>query len=182
LEDCRPDLGNRIARLMGPMSVTRAIDAPRERVYDFLSDLANRPSFTDHFIRDYRLERFESAGVGAAARMRIARGSLWMETVIVAAERPYRILEEGKGGRLDRIPILTAWELVEGPGAAGSEVTMRFGTEPATPIDRLQELRRGERYFRRQWSTALSRLKDQIESGREGERVSIAGGARVPVT
>lgn len=167
---------------MGPISVTRAIDAPRERVYDYLRDLANRPAFTDHFIGDYRLERFESAGVGAAARMRIARGGLWMETVIIETERPYRILERGKGGRLDRIPILTAWELVEGPGAAGCAVTLRFGTEPTHPVDRAHELLRGERYFRRQWSTALSRLKDLIESGRSGDRVSIAGGARVPVT
>ncbi len=167
---------------MGPISVARTIDAPRERVYDFLSDLANRPSFTDHFIGDYRLERFESEGVGAAARMRIERGALWMESVIVEAERPYRILEQGKGGRLDRIPILTAWELVEGPSAASSKVTLRFGTEAMHPIDRMHELRRGERYFRRQWSVALSRLKDLIESGRSGERVSIAGGARLPVT
>jgi uncharacterized protein YndB with AHSA1/START domain len=167
---------------MGPISVSRAIDAPRERVYDFLSDLANRPAFSDHFIADYRLERFESAGVGAAARMRIERGGLWMETVIVEAERPYRILEHGKGGRLDRIPILTAWEVVEGPSAAGSQVTLWFGTEATHPVDRAHELRRGERYFRRQWSVALSRLKELIESGRSGERVSIAGGARLPVT
>lgn len=167
---------------MGPISVTRTIDAPREPVFDFLSDLANRPAFTDHFIGDYRLERFESEGVGAAARMRIERGDLWMESVIIEAERPYRILEQGKGGRLDRVPILTAWELVEGPSAASSEVTLRFGTEATHPIDRMHELRRGERYFRRQWSVALSRLKDLIESERSGERVSIAGGARLPVT
>src|SRR5256885_6985738 len=97
---------------MGPISVTRAIDAPRERVFDLLFDLANRPAFTDHFIGDLRLERFESAGVGAAARMRIERGGLWLETVIVEAERPYRILERGKGGRLDPIPLLTASEIV----------------------------------------------------------------------
>jgi uncharacterized protein YndB with AHSA1/START domain len=167
---------------MGPISVTKAIDAPREQLFDFISDLANRPSFTDHFLRDYRLERFESAGVGAAARMRIEKSGPWMETVIVEASRPYRIMERGKGGRLDRIPILTAWELVEGPGAATSEVTVRFGTEPTHPIDRIHELRRGERFYRRQWSAALSRLKDMIESGRPGERVVIAGGARLPVT
>jgi uncharacterized protein YndB with AHSA1/START domain len=167
---------------MGPISVTRAIDAPREHVYDYLCDLANRPAFTDHFIGEYRLQRLESAGVGAAARMRIARGGLWMETVIVEAERPYRILEQGRGGRLDRIPILTAWEVVEGPAASGSAVTLRFGTQPEHPVDRAAELLRGERYFRRQWSTALSRLKDLIESGRSGERVTIAGGARLPVT
>jgi uncharacterized protein YndB with AHSA1/START domain len=167
---------------MGPISVTKAIDAPRERVFDFVCDLANRPGFTDHFLREFRLERFESAGVGAAARMRIRKPGLWMETVIVDAARPYRIVERGKGARLDRIPMLTAWELVEGPGAATSEVTVRFGTEPTHPVDRLRELRWGERFYRRQWTTALSRLKDMIESGRPGERVVIAGGARLPVT
>ena len=167
---------------MGPISVTRAIDAPREQVFDSLWDLANRPAFTDHFLTDFRLERFESAGVGAAARMRIEKPGLWMETVIVELSRPYRILEEGKGGRLDRIPILTAWEIVEGPSAATSEVTVRFGTEPTHPQDRLRELRHGARFYRRQWSTALSRLKDLVESGRPAERVRIAGGARAPVT
>ncbi len=167
---------------MGPISVTRAIDAPRERVFDFVCDLANRPSFTDHFLRDYRLERFESAGVGAAARMRIRSPRMWMETVLVEADRPYRVIEQGKGGRLDRIPILTGWELVEGPAAATSEVTVRFATEPTHPVDRLRELCWGERFYRRQWSTALVRLKDVIESGRSGERIVIAGGARIPVT
>jgi hypothetical protein len=167
---------------MGPVSVTKAIDAPRERVFDFVCDLANRPAFTDHFLRDLRLERFESAGVGAAARMRIHKPGLWMETVIVEASRPFRIMEQGKGGRLDRIPILTGWEIVEGPGAATSEVTVRFGTEPTHPVDRMRELRWGERFYRRQWSTALSRLKDLVESGRPGDRVVIAGGARLPVT
>ena len=155
---------------MGPISVTDAIDVPRESVFDFVGDLANRPAFTDHFLRDFRLERFESAGVGASARMAVAKAHLWMETLIVELDRPYRI------------PILTAWEVVEGPAAATSEITVRFGTEPAHPVDRLRELRFGERFYRRQWSTALSRLKDILESGRPAERVGIAGGARMPVT
>ena len=167
---------------MGPISVTGAIDVPREVVFDFVRDLANRPAFTDHFLRDFRLERFESAGVGASARMRISKARLWMETLIVELDPPYRIMERGKGGRLDRIPILTAWEVVEGPAAATSEVTVRFGTEPTHPADRLRELRFGERFYRRAWSTALSRLKDILESGRPAERVAIAGGARMPVT
>jgi hypothetical protein len=167
---------------MGPISVTKAIDAPRDRVFDFLCDLANRPEFTDHFISQFRLERFESVGVGAAARMRIQKAGIWMETVIVEASGPYRILEQGKGGRLDRIPIQTGWELVEGPGAATTEVTLRFGTEPSHPADRMRERLRGERFYRRQWSTALSRLKDLIESGKSGKPVVIAGAAREPVT
>lgn len=167
---------------MGPISVSNAIDAPRQQIFDFVCDLANRPAFTDHFLNDFRLERFESAGVGAAARMQVAKPRLWMETVIVEADRPYRIMERGKGGRLDRIPILTGWEVVEGPASETSVVTVRFGTEPAHPVHRVGELRFGERFYRRQWSTALSRLKDIVESGRPAERVGIAGGARLPVT
>jgi hypothetical protein len=167
---------------MGPISASTAIDAPRERIFDFVCDLANREAFTDHFLSEYRLERFESAGVGASARMHVAKAHLWMETVIVEADRPYRIAERGKGGRLDRIPILTAWEIVEGPASATSVVTVRFGTEPTHPVDRLRERRFGERFYRRQWSTALSRLKDFVESGRPAQRVAIAGGARMPVT
>jgi uncharacterized protein YndB with AHSA1/START domain len=167
---------------MGPISVSKTIDAPREQVFDFVCDLANRQAFTDHFLDEYRLERFESAGVGASARMQIAKAHLWLETVIVEVDRPYRILERGKGGRLDRIPILTAWEIVEGPASPTSVVTVRFGTEPTYPVDRLRERRFGERFYRRQWSEALSRLKDIVESGRPVQRVVIAGGSRMPVT
>jgi uncharacterized protein YndB with AHSA1/START domain len=167
---------------MGPVSVTKAIDAPRERVFDYVCDVANRAAFTDHFLVDQRLERFESAGVGAATRLRIRKPGIWMETVIVDASRPYRIVEQGRGGRWDRIAIMTAWELVEGPGAETSEVTVRFATESTHPVDRMRDLRWGERFYRRHWSTALSRLKDAIETGRPGERIVIAGGARLPVT
>ncbi len=166
---------------MGPITVRRSIDAPRERVFDFVCDLANRPAFTDHFIAELRLERLSSRGVGAAARMRIGR-RLWMETVIVEVSRPHRILERGRGGRWDRIPITTGWELVAEPGGRGCEVSLSFWTEPAGRLDRLRERLGAERYYRRRWSTALARLKELIESGRAPERVRVAGGDRLPVT
>lgn len=167
---------------MGPISVRRSIDAPRERVFDFVCDLANRPAFTDHFIGELRLERLASRGVGASARMRIARRGLWLETVIVEASSPYRILERGRGGRWDRIPITTAWELVTQPGGRGCELTLSFWTEPASLLDRLREKLGAERYYRRQWSIALSRLKELIESRRAAEHLVVAGGDRLPVT
>ncbi len=167
---------------MGPITVKRPIDAPRERVFDFLCELANRPSFTDHFISDFRLERLPSRGVGAAARMRIPGRRLWAETAIVEVVPPHRIVERGAGGRWDRIPITTAWELIEGPGGRGCEVTLSFVTEPANRLDRLRERLGAERFYRRKWSQALSRLKDLIESGRPPERVVVAGGDRLPVT
>jgi uncharacterized protein YndB with AHSA1/START domain len=167
---------------MGPISVRRSIDAPRERVFDFVSDLANRPAFTDHFIGDLRLERLESRGVGASARMRIARRGLWLETVVVEASRPHRILERGRGARWDRIPIATAWELVAQAGGRGCEVTLSFWTEPSSLLDRFREGLGAERYYRRQWSIALSRLKELIESDRGAERLAVGGGDRLPVT
>jgi|SRR6476620_6969685 len=167
---------------MGPISITRSIDVPREHVFDFICDLANRPAFTDHFIGQFRLERLESKGVGASARMRVPRRHLWMETVIVEAATPHRILEQGRGGRLDRIPVTTGWELVDLPGGRGCEVRLSFWTQPSTHVDRLREGLRAESFYRRQWSTALSRLKELIESGRAPERVIVAGGDRRPVT
>jgi uncharacterized protein YndB with AHSA1/START domain len=167
---------------MGPISVNRAIDAPRERVFDFICDLANRPAFTDHFIEQFRLERLDSRGIGAAARMRIPRRRLWMETSIVEVSRPHRILEQGRGGRWDRIPTTTGWELVEGPGGRACELTLSFWTEPSGGVDRLRDKLGAERFYRRQWGTALSRLKQLVESGDASERVVVAGGDRLPVT
>jgi Polyketide cyclase / dehydrase and lipid transport len=166
---------------MGPISVKQMIDVPRERAFDFIADLANRPAFTDHFIREFRLERLQSSGVGAAARMRVPKPEIWMETVIEELSRPYRIREGGRGGRLDRIPVATVWELVEGPVATTSEVTLSFWTEPQHPLDRVRERLGAERRYRRNWSLALGRLKEVLESGEPIERVVVAGGARLPV-
>ena len=163
---------------MGPISLTTSIDAPRERVFDFLCDLARRPAFTDHFQREYLLERLEPVGVGAAARFRVGApgGIRYMETVIVEAERPHRIVERGKGGRLDRTPIHTLWELTEGAGSV-TELTLTFSTEPGHPLDRVRELAGAGHWWKRRWSHALRRLRQAIESADDpGEVVRVAGG------
>jgi uncharacterized protein YndB with AHSA1/START domain len=165
---------------MGPLSVSRSIDTPRERVFDLLSDLGNRPAFTDHFMEQFRLERVESAGVGASARFRFTGPGIWAETVIEEVSPPHRIFERGKGGRWDRIPMFTAWELVEGPGAESTDITVTFWTDPSHPLDRWRERLGAERWYRRQWSVALRRLKDLIEEDRPVLRVAIAGGDRPP--
>jgi hypothetical protein len=165
---------------LGPISVKTPVDAPRESVYGLLCDLATRPAFTDHFMSDYRLERLESSGVGAAARFRVPRRRLWMETVIDEVSPPHLIHERGAAGRWDRIPVTTSWELIE-PGPGGCEVTLRFWTGPTHPLDRLREKLGAERYYRRQWSIALSRLKGLTESGHPPARVEVAGAVRLPV-
>ena len=166
---------------MLPVSIRTSIDAPRERAFAFVSDLANRPAFTDHFVEQFHLERIPSAGVGAAARFRVKPpgARMWMETVIAELDPPYRVQETGSGGRSDRIPVFTAWELLAGAGT-GTEVSLTFWTEPSHPVDRLKERLGARRWYRRQWSRALSRLKQSLETNRTVEPVGIAGEDVIP--
>ena len=152
---------------------------PRERVFDLLTDLAIRPAFTDHFIGEYRLERLDPAGVGAAARFRIEGGVGWMNTVIEAAERPHLVREHGRGGRSNRVAVFTVWELAEGPSPQSCEATVTFWSEPGNLFDRLRE-RRSSRRLGRGWSHALRRLRTIAEEGTALERVTVAGGDRLP--
>src|SRR5688572_2155533 len=80
-------------RLMGPLSAQVEMDAPRERVFDFLVDLANRPVFTDHFLTNFHLARIESSGEGASARFCMeGRGpDAWFDTQITETDFPHRI-------------------------------------------------------------------------------------------
>ena len=162
---------------MGPISLSISIDAPRERVFDLISDLGTRSAWVDHFADEYRLERLPPRGLGAAARFRVSApaGVRYMETVIAEAERPFRIVEHGRGGRLDRIPMRILWELREGPT---TNLTLTFWTEPSDPFDRVREVGRS-RWWRRRWGKALRRLRDLVESGAEAPRAGAAGGARL---
>ncbi|HKH22574.1 MAG TPA: SRPBCC family protein [Solirubrobacterales bacterium] len=163
---------------MGPISLTTSIDAPRERVFDFICDLGIRPAWMDHFASDYRLERIASVGRGAAARFRVdaPAGVRYMETVIAEVDRPYRIVEHGRGGRLDRLPIRIVWELEEGPT---TRVTLTFWTLPAGPFARFREIGR-EGWWKRRWGRAVRRLGELIESGESPPRAEVAGADRVP--
>jgi hypothetical protein len=166
---------------MLPVTATATVDCPRERAFAFVADLAKRPAFTDHFIHGYHLERIPSTGVGAAARFRVEppAARMWMETVIDALEPPHLIREGGRGGRQDRIPVHTVWELLAGP-ASTTKVSVTFWTEPSNPIDRAKELLGARAWHRRRWSRALRRLKNVLESGEAVARVQVAGEDRIP--
>ena len=165
---------------MGPITVTTSIDAPRERVFDFICDLATRPSWIDHFASDYRLERIDASGRGAAARFRVdaPAGVRYMETLIAEADRPFRIVEHGRGGRLDRVAMRLVWELESGPTTT---VRLTFWTAPPSAFDRAREFGR-ERWWRRRLGKALTRMRELVESGAAVPRIEIAGGDRVPTT
>jgi hypothetical protein len=165
---------------MGPIRAETEIDVPREQAFEKIADLAARPSFTDHFLSNFHLTRIEATGVGAGARFRVGAPlrSVWMDTAIVELDSPFRIVERGQGGRLNRIPVHTVWELTEGPGSLTS-VTFSQWTEPG-PVDRgLELLSAASVWQERSWREALKRLRDGLESGIwDGNRIAVAGGNR----
>jgi uncharacterized protein YndB with AHSA1/START domain len=165
---------------MGPVSAEIEIDLPRQRVFEAIADLGLRQAFTDHFLADFHLTRIESSGVGAGARFRFAvwPRQVWMDTTIAVAEEPHRIVEHGRGGRGNRIPSTTLWELTEGPGSL-TRVRVSYWTEP-NPIDRgLELLSAASIPYERRWRVALNRLREQLEKGELGSRrVALAGGNR----
>lgn len=148
---------------MRPATVHTVISAPRELVFDFLADLSLRPSYCDHYLDDFRLARANPRGVGAAARFRLD-GPLakeWAEIEIKACDRPRRIVEEGRVGRLGRSRLVAVYDLVAETGGA-TRVELTTYSEPATLVDRVKEI--GARpWVRRQSKRALERLRRIFE-------------------
>jgi uncharacterized protein YndB with AHSA1/START domain len=166
---------------MGPISAEIEVDAPRERVFELIADLSARPSFTDHFLSDLHLTRLEPIGIGAGARFRVNAPlrSPWEDTTIVELDEPFRIVEQGQGGRVNRIANHTVWELTVGTGSL-TKVRFSHWTEPSNPLDRAVEvLSAGSISQQRGWRRALRRLRDNLEAERvEVDRIAVAGGNR----
>ncbi|HEX8690535.1 MAG TPA: SRPBCC family protein [Solirubrobacterales bacterium] len=164
---------------MGPISAEIEVDAPRERAFETIGDLARRPSFTDHLLTDFHLTRIEPRGVGAGARFRFRHWprSFWADTTIVEVEAPHRIVERGRGGRDNRIPTRTVWELQGGSGSL-TRIRVSFWTEPSSPVDRaLEKLSGAAPRQERAWREALRRLRDLLESDGPAEPgLALAGG------
>lgn len=152
------------------------ISAPRERIFDFVADLSRRPAYCDHYLKDYRLARANPVGKGAAARF-LLDGPIFSERAdlaIVEADRPRRIVEEGRVGIRGRSRLLAVYEFIPEGGATRVELTTY--SEPKTAIDRLRQ-RGAHRWIRRQSKKALNRLREIFEepTGKEPARAAIAG-------
>jgi uncharacterized protein YndB with AHSA1/START domain len=166
---------------MGPVSAEIEIDAPRERVFEVIADLARRPSFTDHFLSGFHLTRIESRGVGAGARFQVSSPlrKVWMDTAIDELEAPHKLVEQGHGGRANRIPTTIVWELTDDAGAL-TKVRVSHWTEPSNPLDRgLEVLAANSVSAERGWREALRRLREQLESDEPAPPpMALAGGNR----
>lgn len=151
---------------MRPIAVSRTIDAPRERVFEYLSDIANHAEFSDHYLSDFRLERVDSEGLGASAswRMRFPLARLWGDAAITELDPPHLIVLEGRAGRIGRIAVRAEYRLVP-TGGEMTRVEYRFGTESASRVDRFKQALGMRGWLRRNCRRALGRMAHVLEEG-----------------
>ena len=166
-------------RAVVPIRVHTHISASREEVFDLLADVAARPSWTDHYMRDFHLETPRSSGVGAAARWRFdaPRYRHWVESEITEADRPRRVVEATRGGRLSRTAGEIAYELTpRGPSLTRVEMTIQI-EDPGTPRERVQQRLGSRPWLRRQAKSSLERLRAIFEDRPDAplERATVAG-------
>jgi uncharacterized protein YndB with AHSA1/START domain len=163
--------------------VSIVVSAPRERVFDYLQDIANHPEFTDHYLVDWHLTRIDPVGRGAGARFRVKMPGnrfSWADVTFVEVERPHRIVEVGRTGKNNRIRTLGVYEL--SPGADGTtRVRFTLETIPATLPDRLMESFGARAWLRRKNERAMRRLRDLLEEGSGRSRDAAGASRRVTV-
>ena len=163
---------------MDPVCVSTTIGKPRAEVFEYLADIANHSEFTDHYLTDWHLTREQTYGTGAGARFRVkaplARFS-WADITFAELDPPNRIVEQGRGGKFNRVRLLGTYTLTDGPDAT-TKVEYRFETRPVQPSDRLIERFGGRAWTRRQAAKAMRRLRSILEEDRDrGGRPSIGG-------
>jgi uncharacterized protein YndB with AHSA1/START domain len=162
-----------------PVRLTVNIDRPREEVFAYLADIANHPEFTDHYLKEWRLTREESAGRGAGARYR-QDGRFdrfgYYDLSLAELDPPFRIVGVGRGGKYNRIKTFHQWTL-EPSGGSGTRLEYVYESEPPLRTDRFIEAVSGRRgWFRRNGGKGLRRLRSILEENRDrGARATVAG-------
>ena len=163
---------------MRPFTVSQTVDAPRERVFDYLIDVANYAQFSDHYLGDLRLERLDSSGRGASFsfRLRFRLGRQWGDLALAEIERPHRVVARGRMGRIGRVPIEATY-LLTTAGQGMTRVEYRFESRPKRPIDRLREAPGMRSWMKFQARRALRCLVAVIEVGNpSAQPISSAAG------
>ncbi|CAA9476992.1 MAG: hypothetical protein AVDCRST_MAG85-406 [uncultured Solirubrobacteraceae bacterium] len=170
---------------MDPVSSSVVVARPPAEVFAYLADVANHAEFTDHYLKDFRLTREDSLGLGAGARFRVdapLNRFSWADVTVVEADAPRRIVQRGRTGKYNRVRLVSTYDLE--PSGGSTRVTMTTETEtPKLLSDKLMEaIARG--WFKRKQGKAVKRLALILEEGRKrGPRATIAaGGPRKPAS
>jgi uncharacterized protein YndB with AHSA1/START domain len=132
------------------IAAERAVDAPPERVFDFLADLRNHWRLERRF-----LELDELGEDGGTIRLKGPLGlSRRVETRVLEAERPIRVAGRAdlRGGTVG----LVSWDIR--PSATGSVVRLSAEVPEAAPWDRLFLALGGRAWFEGLFRDALENL------------------------
>jgi uncharacterized membrane protein len=163
------------------VSVSTTIGRPRDDVFEYLADMANHAEFTDHYLKDFRLTRENSYGLGAGARFKVkAPGNRfpWGDMTFVEVQPQQRIVERGRGGKFNRIQTIGTYEL-EALSKSSTRVTYTFESNPPKITDKFLESLGARFYIKRQNAKAMRRLRAILEDGvQRGSRATVAGGPR----
>ena len=130
-------------------------------MFDYLADIANHAEFSDHYLVDWHLLREDPRGVGAGARFRVKaplNRFAWADLTISEAQRPYRILERGRGGKYNRTRIVATYTLQPAPDRR-TRVDLTLRPSPRCPPIRLMEALGGRSWMRRKSARAMRRLR-----------------------
>lgn len=115
-------------------------------------------------MNDFRLARVNPSGEGAAARFMVEAPFTrqWVDLRIASADRPRRLVEAGRVGRIGRSRFGATYDFIpEGENATRVELTL--WTEPGTRLDAFKESLGARRWLRRQSRMALERLRAIFE-------------------
>lgn len=162
---------------MRPVEQRIVISAPREAVFEFVADVANRIAWMDNFLDDFRLTRVDPVGVGAGAAF-VIDSPLFpqrAEYQIVESEPPRRLVERGRIGRWGRTTGWTEWEFTDNYGS--TELTVTVYTEPGIKWDGIKEGLGARPWIKRQVGVSLRRLRKIFEeqADRPLARAAVAG-------
>jgi carbon monoxide dehydrogenase subunit G len=147
---------------MRPIKVSIDVPQPRPDVYDFLDVLAHHELFTDHMMRDWRLEGPER-GVGGTAKLNAVLGGRTdaINIEVIAAEPPLKNVERntGAGGKRVATGTYTLDALPEG----GTRINFEYAWQQAPLSERLSApiVRR---VMRPALQRSMQRLAEQLET------------------
>jgi hypothetical protein len=160
-----------------PVESRITISAPRDEVFQFVSDMGARVAWMDHFLKDYRLNRVNPVGVGAGAAFIIDAPifPLRAEYQIIESDPSRLLVERGRIGRWGRTAGFTEWEFADSYGS--TELTATVWSAPGIRWDGIKESLGTRPWLRRQMSVSLRRLRAIFEeqSDRPLARTTIAG-------
>lgn len=163
---------------MLPVTVHAHISAPREKIFDLIADLGLRVAWTDNYQSHYRLAYPNAVGEGAGARyvLRAPAWRQWVETSLVEADRPRKIVERTHGGRGGKTEGAVVWEL-DDVGSGLTRVELTIFSEPGTLREKLKEKLGFRRWVKRGARASLERLRIIFEEPLPGPlaRATIAG-------